>query len=239
MKNIQIHLLLKMVFAAICLSFLWACASQDGISINFKVYVDGQELEYGKSYASPNGDGTYTINDFKLFISNLKLIGDDHSDINYTEKESYHLLKFQDKNSYSFDLEYAPTESYERIQFSIGIDEEANLSINTHGDLNPTNQMAWNWTSGYKFLLLEGLYSPETSDNLVPIVFHIGFSENKKDLEFELSSTNNIQFVIEISELFKNPNTIDFNILPKVLFNKEESSLVAHNYANSFIALEE
>ena len=97
--------------------------------------------------------------------------------------------------------------------------------------------MAWNWTSGYKFLLFEGLYSPESSDNVIPIIFHIGFSENQKELEFDITSKDEIQFNIEITELFKNPNHIDFNKLPKVLFNKEHSALIASNYFNSFIKL--
>ena len=215
-----------------------ACKQENGMSIKFSVYVGGEVLEYGKSYRSPNGDGTFTINDFKLYISNIQLRSTDNPEENYTEKESYHLLKFQAKSYCSVKLENAPQADFDKIRFSIGIDEEANLSINNPGDLNPTNQMAWNWTAGYKFLLLEGMYFPESSDNKVPIVFHIGFSENKKDLEFEILRSQDIQFAIEIEELFKNPNEIDFNVLAKVLFNEEQASMVAANYGNSFIVME-
>jgi len=168
----------------------------------------------------------------------VKLISDNESEVNYIEEDSYHLLKFQEKNSFSFTLNNVSQVPYDRIQLSIGIDEEANTSINNPGDLDPTGQMAWNWTQGYKFLLLEGLYAPETSNYKVPLVFHIGFSENMVDLQFEFSSTNNLQFAIEIGELFKNPNIIDFHTLPKILFNQKHASIISQNYANAFITLD-
>ena len=237
MKNMQIHSPIKNINFIIILILLCSCTSEKNVNINFKTYVNGEELEYGKKYASPNGDGTFTIYDFKLYISNLQFISNENPENNYIEKDSYHLLKFQTNNSYSLILNNISLEPYDKIKISIGIDEEANLSIKNPGDLDPTNQMAWNWTSGYKFLLLEGLYSPESSENEIPIVFHIGFSENKKDLEFDLISKDEIQFVIEINELFKNPNNINFNELPRVLFNKEHSALIASNYLYSFIKL--
>jgi hypothetical protein len=233
----QILFPIKYINGVIILMFLCSCTSEKTVTVNFNAFVNGEELEYGKEYASPNGDGTFAIYDFKLYVSNLQLISNANSEKDYLEKESYHLLKFHTGNSCSFVLNNISLESYDKIGISIGIDEEANLSIQNPGDLDPTNQMAWNWTSGYKFLLFEGLYSPESSENDIPIVFHIGFSDNKKDLMFEITSKNEIQFDIEITELFKNPNNIDFNELPKVLFNKEHSALVASNYFNSFIEL--
>ena len=233
----QIRSPIKTINVLILLILLCSCSSEKNVTISFSTYVNGEELVYGKEYVSPNGDGTFSINDFKLYVSNLQLINNENSEKNYIENDSYHLIKFQTNNSYSFTLNNISLNSYDKIKISIGIDEEANLSVKTPGDLDPTNQMAWNWTSGYKFLLLEGLYSPESSENEIPIVFHIGFSENKRDLVFDLTSNDEIHFVIEITELFKNPNNIDFKELPKVLFNKEHSALIASNYFNSFIKL--
>jgi len=161
----QIHSQIKNISFIIILIFLCSCTSEKNVTINFNTYVNGEELEYGKKYASPNGDGVFAIYDFKLYISNLQFISNENPENNYIEKDSYHLLMFQSKNSYSLILNNISLEPYDKIRISIGIDEEANRSINNHGDLDPTNQMAWNWTSGYKFLLFEGLYSPESSDN--------------------------------------------------------------------------
>lgn len=222
----------------ITLSLFAGCASNKDVTITFEAFIGGEPLEYGKNHPSPNGDGTYAINDFKLYISNIKLISDNGDADNYTETDSYHLLKFQGTNDFSFTLNNIPAVSYNSIRLSIGIDEAANLSIDNPGDLDPTNQMAWNWTAGYKFLLLEGMYTPETTANPVPLIFHIGFSENTKELQFELSGANNIRFAIEINELFKNPNPVDFHEYSTILFNKTHASMISLNYADSFITLD-
>jgi len=237
MKNFRIHFPTRIIVAITVISLFIGCSSENVVTLTFDVYVGGEPLEFGKSYPSPNGDGSYSINDFKLYVSNVKLISRNGSDENYIEPDSYHLLKFQETNSFSFALNNVPNESYDKIQISIGVDEEANFSKGYPGDLDPTNQMAWNWTQGYKFLLLEGLYTPESSDQKVPLVFHIGFSENMKDFQFKLASSNNIQFVIEINELFKNPQVIDFHTYPRILFNPAHSSMISQNYANSFIRI--
>lgn len=238
MKNFPIRLNKGFIIALVVSILFISCSSSPVEHLDFNVYVDGKPMEYGVSYSSPNGDGTFTISDFKVYISNVKLFsGNDEINV-YSEDESYHLLKFQDDNHFSFSLNNAPQQVYEKISFSLGVDEEANTSINTPGDLDPTNQMAWNWTQGYKFLLLEGLYIPESSEFKIPIVFHIGFNENRADFEFPVSPGKNLDFNIEIGELFKNPNKIDFHTRPKVLFNEKHSAIIRENYENGFINIE-
>lgn len=196
----------------------------------------GELLEFGTEYPSPNGDGTYIINDFKLYVSNIQLISDTEIG-NFVEPDSYHLLTFQDRNQFSFTLPNVPSGAYQKIRISIGMDESGNFSKGYPGDLDPTNQMAWNWTQGYKFLLFEGLYKPESTDDEIPLVYHVGFSENKKDLEFDINSNREIQFTIDIDQLFNNPQTIDFHAYPRILFNKEHSAMISENYANMFIQM--
>lgn len=236
MKSIRIHSLISGTLIVAVGSLLTACSKESTTVISFEVLVTGEPLEFGKPYPSPNGDGTYVINDFKLYVSNIQLISNSGS-TDFIETDSYHLLKFQEGNQFSFSLPIVPSGVYQKIKISIGVDEEGNFSKGYPGDLDPTNQMAWNWTQGYKFLLFEGLYSPESIDQKIPLVYHLGFSENKKDLEFALDSSSEIQFAIEIDELFNNPQLIDFHIYPRILFNKTHSALMSQNYANSFIRL--
>ena len=215
--------------------FISSCSQEKDIALHFNALVHGEPLEFGKNYPAPNGDGTFIINDFKLYVSNVQLINSSNSDNNHIEKDSYHLLKFQDANADSILIDSVAISEYDKIRISVGVDEEGNLSKKYPGDLDPTNQMAWNWTVGYKFVLFEGLYSPESSENEMPLVFHIGFSENKRDLEFDLDSESDLSFNIEVMEMFQNPELIDWNELPSVLFNKEHSAMVANNYGRDFI----
>ena len=219
------------------LTAIASCAPvEEGTHISFEAYVDEEPLVFGKQYPSPNGDGTYMIIDFKFYVSNLKLLNNNDS-TNYLEEDSYHLVKFQKDHIYSLELNNINPASYNKMSLSVGIDEEANLGTLISGDLDPTNQMAWNWTAGYKFLLLEGKYMPETSDKIIPLIYHIGFSENRRDLTFDLDPSNDIRLRIDINELFQNPSIIDFNQNPEVLFNKADANTVAENYGKSFIVI--
>ena len=237
MRDLRIHLTIKTGLALLIWVAFSGCTTMPVATIRFEAFVGGEPLEFGKNYPSPNGDGTYMISDFKFYVSNIKLLSDDGSEV-FVEEDSYHLVKFQNNsNIYSITLDSVSLASYDKISLSIGIDEEANLSSHIAGDLLPTNQMAWNWTSGYKFILLEGRYTPETSDKMIPLIYHIGFSENRRDLEFEITGSNEVRFAVEINELFENPSLIDFHTYPEILFNETQAAMMAANYGNSFITL--
>jgi len=238
MKNFLIPLAIRLFPGIIWMTFITGCSSPVPVTLTFNAYVDGAPLEYGKPYPSPNGDGTYSITDFKVYVSSLRFLHSDSDSNDYIVEDSYHLLKFQDTSSYSITLDWILSLGYDSIGLSVGIDSAANLSIDNPGDLDPTNQMAWNWTAGYKFLLLEGIYTPKISGQIIPLVYHIGFSENKKDLKFACPSTPDIRFAVELGELFKNPSFIDFHVLPKVLFNETDAAIISLNYANDFIKID-
>jgi hypothetical protein len=234
MKNIRIRLSIKHTVLILAWCFLYGCKSEKPTALSFTLMMAGELLEFGKPYPAPNADGTFIINDFKLYISNIKLIsGADEKD--FEVLDSYHLLTFQDQPCYTILLSKVPSGPYQKIQMSIGVDEVGNFSKNYPGDLDPTNQMAWNWTQGYKFILFEGLYTPASSDEKIPLVYHVGFSENRKDLEFELSSSKEIPFTINVDQLFESPNLIDFHTHPRILFNKDHSAMISENYSHSFI----
>ena len=235
MKNIQAPLLTNF-WSIIFIVINIGCTSETAVPLSFEVQVGGVPLEFGKSYPVPNDSATYSISDFKLYLTNFQLVNKE-SGKNFIEENSYHLLRIQDSSQYSFVLNNVPDIPYQQIKLSIGIEEKANLSIDNFGDLDPTNQMAWNWDVGYKFILVEGLYTSKNSQKPIPLIFHVGYSENKKDFEFEISSSDNIKFVIEVNELFRNPNNIDFHKISNVLFNKEHSSMLSDNYSRGFIQI--
>lgn len=216
------------IFAAV-ICCLMGCSIEQPYVITFVPMVGGEPLEYGAKYEAPNGDGTFSVTDFMFYVSNIQLLGDQED---YRVNDSYHLVKFQDGQSFSIPLDSARG-VYDRIRLSVGIDKEANLSPLPRGDLNPTNQMAWNWTAGYKFLLLEGKYRPVAGES-VPLIYHIGFSENKRDMEFALDDRQ-LTIAVDINGLFAGPHRVDFHELPEVLFNEEHAAMIADNYSRDFL----
>lgn len=201
--------------------------------LQFTPYAGDEPLQFGKKYPAPNGDGTYYVSDFMFYVSNIRLMASDGEE--FTEPDSYHLLKFPEGETYSIVLDSELAGKFDKLELSIGIDSAANLSAEPRGDLNPTNPMAWSWTDGYKFLLLEGKYFPAQGGSL-PLVYHPGFSENRKVLVFDVDGTSAVEFKIDINALFTGPNTIDFHTHPEILFNAEHTALLAANYAEGFIS---
>ena len=176
-----------------------------------------------------------------MYISNIVLRNLETGNA-HVEKDSCHLVRFVgESNHFDVVLEGVDASDYDTIDFAIGVDPLRNLSIESLRDLNPNNQMAWNWDVGYKFVLLEGTFYPQDGVPPIPLVYHVGYSENYKELSLGLdqggpspgAQTNTTLTVeIELMEMFRNPQDIDFSVLPSIKFDKGESKMFADNYAD-------
>ena len=184
-------------------------------------------------YRNPNGQGVFKIRSFQFFISNIKLTATDSV---YTEPESYHLVRFDnDTADYLLTLENVPAADYQSIAFGIGVDPAANASIDSPGELDPNGRMAWNWEVGYKFVLFEGGLTLD--QGYIPLVYHIGFGENYKPLEFPIASTDKIALNVDILAMFTDVHPIDMATTSNVKFDRKESTQLAENY-DGMITLE-
>ena len=129
---------------------------------------------------------------------------------------------------------------FDTLEIGLGIDPQQNHEITTPGDLDPNSQMAWNWLTGYKFLLLEGTYFPTDGSTSIPLVYHIGFSENYQTVRFSLAdpifdnatSSTRLAFTVQIDQLFQTPHEIDMAYLPSIKFEKESAAKMAENFGN-------
>ncbi|MFB3077988.1 MAG: MbnP family protein, partial [Lysobacterales bacterium] len=125
------------------------------IHLRFTAGVGDKALVFNEPlYANPGGRGVFSVRDFLMYLSNIQLVGAAGT---YNVPDSYHLARFDNaSNTYEILIEAVPRDTYSRVILSIGLDEEANGSIATVGDLDPNSRMAWNWEVGYKFVLFEG-----------------------------------------------------------------------------------
>jgi hypothetical protein len=249
---------MKSLLAVICIFSLsfWSCKKDEPITLNstlklaFEYKVNDVELHNHGSvlhkFVSPSND-TFTISQFKFYISNVKFINSS-SNSSYTEPNSYHLLGYDNGVNISegFSLNSIPKGTYDKLQFSLGVDSLANFSIAKLGDLDPNNNMAWDWNTGYKFFLLEGnLYRNSTVGGLV---FHLGGPKIYKTLTFDLningksgleigSNSYNINFVADVNAAFKSPNLIDFKLVNEYMGQDGVAQQISENYAKSMFSL--
>jgi len=208
--------------------------SQPGtVRVRFDAVIGDKPLVFNDArYSNPGGAGMFRIRDFQFFISNIDLHGEKGV---YRVPDSYYLARFDNSStSYQIDLADVPQDWYSAIAFSIGVDEVANGSIISVGDLDPNSRMAWNWEVGYKFLLFEGALID--SDTIRPLVYHVGFNENRKTLRFHLpeevapDSSDALLFTVDVLALFTGKNTVDMVALPNVKFDRDDARLLAGNY---------
>lgn len=242
MRRFQIHSgLSTWLFFTLLLT---ACTDEDSslrsLTLIFKAQVGGEPVEFEtRKYQSP-AQQSISFERLKVYISNIELVDHSAGEV-FTEADSYHLLSFDvDNDSSYFEIKNIPmTFNVDEIRFGIGVDAEANSSIDHVGDLDPTNSMAWDWNTGYKFILLEGRYFPAGDDLGEEIKMHVGTDANY--------TTNQIGFAEPISleenrlqYLYVNA-LVPFGTLDlsegTVFMNDERGDEVARNYQNGFISL--
>jgi hypothetical protein len=186
----------------------------------------------------------YLVENFQFYLSNVKLKNSLTGQV-FVEPESYHLVrKNEDTHTFPLAIRNVPAGNYDLLEFSIGVDEERNFSLDQVGDLDPSNNMAWDWNTGYKFLLLEGRFFPAGQEPR-GLVYHVGGMPNYRTLTFDLGNqgifvekdqTATLQLDTEISEIFKNPNPINFQEANVVMFGPFAEK-VADNYSTGMFTL--
>ncbi|HET8860043.1 MbnP family protein [Marivirga sp.] len=229
-------------FFALALLF-FACQDDmpktTNLQLEFAHKAGIEDFEYGRMYENIAGN-RFSLRLWRTYISDVKLLKSD-GEI-YSVPNSYHLIEPQNLNRFTLNLSDIPTGTYESIQYYIGVTDEENLSGQLVGDLDPSNNMAWNWTTGYKFIRMDGEFE-DNEGNRRGVVVHIGTNENLKLQSFTFQnplilgqSEGHILFELDLLEAFKSPHTIDFEVLNDFQFNNE-ADLIGENYANGFIKL--
>jgi hypothetical protein len=222
--------------AAIALACYSCRPEQYGqLALNFHPFVGEQPLVLDEvRYGNPGGEGSFKVRDFQFFISNIRLIS---KSAEFVEPESYHLVRFDsEEGTYGLVIENIPRQDYRRIEFGIGVDPTTNGTIASVGDLDPNGRMAWSWDVGYKFVLFEGALV--VGDIQYPLVYHVGFDENYKQVSFELGEPlfdgpeANVDFRTDLLQMFKGAKTVDMTGMSNVKFDRADAKLLADNYAS-------
>ncbi len=178
---------------------------------------------------------------FLYYLSNFQL-SDGKNTIEIPE--SYKLVYLSDSDSiFKFQFKNVPIGNYTNFKFYFGVDEKANKSTDQVGDLDPNNNMAWSWFTGYKFLLTEGSYfTPKKANGF--LAYHIGTNECYKEISLPYNSNNSIfiqegqttivQMENKVEKLFSAVHTIDIDSIYNVEFGSK-ALLIADNFQQVFI----
>ncbi len=233
---------------AAALLLISSCGGDDPVKSNSETgkliikiehFVGNEPFLVGENRYKNKLGQAYNVEKLDYYLSNFRL-RNLSSGLFFSEKESYHLLRNNNKGSIlTFEIDSIPLGSFSEIEFAIGIDNAHNTSIDRDGDLDPSNNMAWDWNTGYKFVVMEGLHYTNTTDG-EPLIFHIGEDKNYKTLKFRLDKANELRseakqtrtmtFRMQVDEMFTTPTDTDFKTISKVSGGAPASE-IANNYA--------
>lgn len=195
---------LHVFFLLSCCFTLLAQNKSDSLAVNFHLEFNKLPLELKKNYVSATND-TLTIETFRCYISNIQIQYKDNSV--FSQKESYHLLDFDNSNSFQIPITKKSDKLISKITFNIGVDSLSNTAGAMTGDLDPVKGMYWAWQSGYINMKIEGKSSScKTRKN--EFQFHIGGymkpNYTMRKVEIKVNSTNEINIAIDLKDFFAN-----------------------------------
>lgn len=170
-------------------------------------------------YTNVQGD-SFTVSKFNYFISNIKLYTDS---IHFNNISNVYLLVKHHLSKQQFTVQTALQGTYTAIEFLIGVDSLRNVSGAQTGDLDPGNDMFWDWTTGYIFYKLEGTYKNQNTQPAREYAIHIGGFQGRYSclqrvrLQFAkplvLKPGNSTKLILQnqLDEIFKTPFSIGFD----------------------------
>ena len=187
---------------------------KDSLYFGIKLKWKTENLELNKNYYSKNDTLQFSL--LKFYVSGVEINYEDG--LIYKEKNSYHLIDFEDDNSKIFAISKKENKSISKLVFNVGVDSTASVSGALSGDLDLQKGMYWAWQSGYINMKIEGKSSScKTRKNAFQ--FHIGgylepnYSMRKININCNSNNKNQIDIVMNLEKLFseidlKNVNTI-------------------------------
>ena len=247
-RIIRIDFFKKYTCLALMLFLAGEAFAQPGGKVLFRFAhtMQGEPLELQtKTYENAAGN-RFVLEQFKYYLSNIKF-RNTRSGAFYLEPESYHLVSVENgKHIYEIELKEVAPGSYNELEFAVGVDNAKNTSTDRVGALDPANQMAWNWHTGYKFISIIGKLLSEKEAAPEGLVIHVGFDENYRivrktlsqlklpSLVVENGKTAVIEITVETERLFNQPNVIDLAQNP-VIMAGEPAQKLADNYQEMFM----
>ncbi len=211
--------------------------------IHFENYVGIRKLALDTAtYINEMGQ-SYTVTNFKYYISNIELEYQ-NSKKSFVVQGSY-LIRQDEENTWTVELDEIPADSYRNISFMIGVDSLHNCSGAQSGALDPVNGMFWTWNTGYIFMKFEGKSPASKSPGRI-FEYHIGgykeptnfirsttLSFEKEAMTMIAAKTTQLYIKTDASKILKGSNTIDFSKMSSVT-DFHYADKIADNYVNMF-----
>lgn len=197
MKNILLFFLVT--------SLCTIAQSQSELFLRVNHQLDGKPFALNLEATSPMGTN-YKLTRLQYYISGIKIIHDGAKEMNLNNV--YLFVDPNNPNAKSFSLGILNgISNIEKIEFAIGVDIASNhLDPASYAASHPlahkNPSMHWGWTSGYRFIALEGKAKRVSGQFLDDIAIHTVGNVNYKSKTYDVSSKieNGIMYIDMIAE---------------------------------------
>jgi hypothetical protein len=214
------------------------------ITLKFTHEVDGQDLVLADQEFTNAAGNKYRVEKLKYYISKITFTRADGS--GFTLPNGYYLIEQTNlEKREEIELTNIPAGNYSSISFAIGVDSARNFSTEMVGELNPNNDMAWNWVSGYKFLLMEGKFTTQTNATDA-LVLHIGGNRSYRTISINTLQNNlfvgsskntQVELTADVNQIFDAQQIINLNETNAIIQPGEQADKIANNYASGMFRL--
>lgn len=222
----------------VCFLFTIVGFNAQNLSLTFNHFVNNQALKLDSSIYKNELGQTFTVSKLKYYVSNFHFKATSGKDLFINET---FLIDEDEEGSKIILLSKVPEGNYTSMDFIIGVDSLHNCSGAQSGALDPVNAMFWAWNTGYIFLKLEGRANTSLSPGHF-FEYHIGGYKQPtnciRKISFDLGKnektfTKEIKIKVNVLEILKTPNTIDFSKLSSVT-DLKNATVIADNYKDMF-----
>jgi hypothetical protein len=249
MKTKSIYLLL-----AVVIFIASSCGKNSGKgTVNLKMVPEasGNPVQFKTAvYTDNDEDVRYRVDNFQFYISNIKFIKDDNSEVVFSKADDVKLFLWKE---YINDQEEfkIPSGNYSKIVFTLGLTPDINATepgdYNTDKPLGANSGNYWLMSNSYIYSKFEGFIDTSntmgaTLDN--SFLFHIGgdgFSKEVtiiKDFTISRDESTELPISIEFNKFWNGPSTLDLKTeLQTHTLNKPDlATRFLNNFASSFSA---
>lgn len=211
-------------------------------------------FDFDVNYVLDNGE-VVKFSEFKYFVSNIEFVKDEKVVYKVPQNESYFFINNKKLESRKVLLSNVPVDEYTEIRFIVGVDSLMNTkdmadrpsSLDVGGN---AEGMYWSWNSGYIFLKVDGIHTPNEGDP-IPLKYHIGgfggyntpSINNIKNVSISRANfapipvrsdkVSDVHIMVDLKKMFEQPTPFSVKEYPEVMLS-EFSKTVANNYATMF-----
>lgn len=207
--------------------------SGNDTKVQFSLQFNDKDLAFGENYISKNKD-TLSFETIKFYISSFEVMYKNKKI--FKEKDSYHLIDFDDAETLKFYLPTISKQEIVGIKFNIGVDSLASVSGAMEGDLDATKGMYWAWQSGFINLKIEGkIKSVSARKNKFHL--HVGgylasnYAMRTVELKGNQIKNNEIVIKVNLAKIF---DEIDLHKTNSVMIPGKEAMKIADYSAKMF-----